>query len=291
MNQAPAVRRFANDKIVHIRGVDHPESLAVGPRGELYTTGTGCQVYRVDVATNRAEQFATTANRCLGQAVDAAGNLYCAETGLGAVVKVTPDGAVSTYATGPEGRPFLCANYPAFDRRGALYLSDSGDWSGAVNGRLYKIEPGGGAARLWYPGAIDTPNAIALDAAERYLYVVETFGAGIARVAIDEDGSAGGFERVLHMPRHVPDGIAFDEHGRLWIACHRPDAIYVFDLHSRRLELFAEDWMGEALRGPTDVAFAGPERDILFAASLDNLVIHRFDGVGVRGLELNHPAV
>ena len=272
--------RFDNGKIVHVRGVDHPESLAVGPRGELYTTGTGCQVYRVDVA----------ANRCLGQAVDAAGNLYCAETGLGAVVKITPDGAVSTYATGPEGRPFLCANYPAFDRRGALYLSDSGDWSGAVNGRLYKIGPGGGT-RLWYPGAIDTPNAIALDAAERYLYLVETFGAGIARVAILDDGSAGRFERVLHMPRHVPDGIAFDERGRLWIACHRPDAIYVFDLESRRLELFAEDWMGEALRGPTDVAFAGPDRDILFAASLDNLVIHRFDGVGVRGLQLNHPIV
>ena len=261
MDRTPAVPRFPNEKIVHIRGVDHPESLAVGPRGELYTTGTGCQVYRVDVATNRAEQFATTANRCLGQAVDAGGNLYCAETGLGAVVKVTPHGSVFTYAIGPDGRPFLCANYPAFDRRGALYLSDSGDWSGAVNGRLYKIDPGGGAARLWYPGAIDTPNAIALDAAER----------------------------VLHMPRHVPDGIAFDERGRLWIACHRPDAIYVFDLESRRLELFAEDWMGEALRGPTAVAFAGPDRDILFAASLDNLVIHRFDGVGVRGLQLNHP--
>jgi len=27
------------------------------------------------------------------------------------------------------------------------------------------------------------------------------------------------------------------------------------------------------------------------AASLDNLVIHRFDGVGIRGLQLNHPAV
>ena len=205
------MQRFDNEQIVHIPGVDHPESLSVGPRGELYTTGTGCQVYRVDVTTNRAEQFATTANRCLGQAVDAAGNLYCAETGLGAVVKVTPDGEVTTYATGPAGRPFACANYPAFDRGGALYLSDSGDWSGTVNGRLYKIGPGGGAAQLWYPEAIDTPNAIALDAAERYLYLVETFGAGIARVAINADGSAGSFERVVHLPRHVPDGIAFDE--------------------------------------------------------------------------------
>ena len=65
----------------------------------------------------------------------------------------------------------------------------------------------------------------------------------------------------------------------------------MFDLESRRVELFAADWMGEALCGPTDVAFAGPERDTLFAASLDNLVIHRFDGVGVRGLKLNPPAV
>ena len=94
---------------------------------------------------------------------------------------------------------------------------------------------------------------------------------------------------MVHLPRHVPDGIAFDASGRLWIACHRPDAIYVFDLESRRLELFAEDWMGEALRGPTDVAFAGPDLEVLFAASLDNLVIHRFDGAVARGLRLNHP--
>ncbi len=146
-------------------------------------------------------------------------------------------------------------------------------------------------AERWYPEAVDTPNAIALDAEEQNLYFVETFGAGIARVAIEADGSAGKLERVLHMPRHVPDGIAFDTEGRLWIACHRPDVIYIFDLDSNRLTLFAEDWMGEALRGPTDVAFAGPDRDILLAASLDNLVVHRFDNAGAVGLPLNHPSI
>ena len=98
-------------------------------------------------------------------------------------------------------------------------------------------------------------------------------------------------ERVVHMPRPIPDGIAFDSNGRLWIACHRPDAIWVFDLSSRRLTLFAEDWKGEALRGPTDVALAGADREILLAAALDNLVVHRFDRVGVRGLPLNHPTI
>ncbi len=275
--------------IIHIRGVDHPESISVGPRGEAYTTGTGGQVYRLDLETNAAEQFASTApRRMLGQAVDAGGNLYCADT-TGKVIRIAPDGTETTYATGPGGRAFLCTNYPAFDRDGNLYVSDSGDWSDQINGHLYKIPPDGGEARLWYPEPVDTPNAIALDADERFLYFVETFGSSIARVAIEPDGSAGAFERVVHMPRHIPDGIAFDEDGRLWIACHRPDAIHAFDLASRKLTLFAEDWKGEKLRGPTDVAFAGPNRDILLAASLDNLVVHRFDNTGVCGLQLNHP--
>jgi gluconolactonase len=276
-------------KIVHIRGVDHPESISVGPRGEAYTTGTGGQVYRLNLQANTAEQFASTApRRILGQAVDADGNLYCADV-TGKVLRISPDGRESTYATGPGGRPFRCTNYPAFDHHGNLYLSDSGDWSEQVNGHLYKIPPGGGEARLWFPEPVDTPNAIALDAAEEFLYFVETFGSGIDRIAIRPDGSAGAFERVVHMPRHIPDGIAFDAEGRLWIACHRPDAIYVFNLTTRRIELFAEDWRGDALRGPTDVAFAGPRRDILLAASLDNLVVHRFDDPGARGLPLHNP--
>jgi len=274
--------------IKHIHGVDHPESIGVGPNGEAYTTGTGCQVYRLDLETNTAQQFAQTEARCLGQVVDADNNLYAAHT-AGDVLKITPSGGISVYATGPENTKFLCTNYPAFDKTGNMYVSDSGDWSDQINGHIYKIAPAGGEARLWYPEPVDTPNAIALDAAERFLYFVETFGSSIARVAIADDGWAGAFERVVHMPRHIPDGIAFDEEGRLWIACHRPDAIYVFDLKSRRLELFAEDWRGKALRGPTDVAFAGQNRDILLAASLDNLVVHRFDNVGTRGLPLNHP--
>lgn len=276
-------------KIIHIPGVDHPESISVGPLGEAYTTGTGGQVYRLDLQANTAEQFALTApRRILGQAVDADGNLYCADV-TGQVICVTPQGKESTYAVGPSGQRFLCTNYPAFDRQGNMYLSDSGDWSEQINGHIYKISPGGGDAQKWFSEPVDTPNAIALDANETFLYFVETFGSSIARIAINTDGSAGDFERVLHMPRHIPDGIAFDTEGRIWIACHRPDAIYRFDLTTRRLELFAHDWKGEALRGPTDVAFAGQQRDILLAASLDNLVVHRFDDVGVHGLRLNHP--
>jgi gluconolactonase len=291
----PEISTYQLENIKHISGVDHPESIGIGPDGTAYTTGTACQVYRIGLETNTlknntVEQFATTEARCLGSVIDADGNLYVAHI-WGDVLKIMPDGRQSVYATAPGGGKFLCTNYPAFDRQGNMYLSDSGNWEGELDGRIYKIPPGGGEARLWYLQPVDTPNAIALDAEEKYLYFVETFGAGIARIAINADGSAGDYERVVHMPRHVPDGIAFDEEGRLWIACHRPDRICVFDFQARKLLSFADDWKGEALRGPTDVAFAGPNRDILLAASLDNLVVHRFDNVGVCGLKLNHPKI
>jgi sugar lactone lactonase YvrE len=170
-----------------------------------------------------------------------------------------------------------------------MYLSDSGSWTGEISGRLYKIPRGGGEARLWYSEPVNTPNAIALDAEERHLYFVETLGSSIARVEIQEDGFAGAFERVLTSPKHIPDGIAFDEEGRLWISFHRPDAILVFDPVSRRVETFAEDWRAMQLRSPNDVAFAGPNRDILLASTLGNLCVHRFDRVGTRGLRLNNP--
>jgi streptogramin lyase len=79
-----STRTYDLKAIVHIRGVDHPESISVGPRGEAYTTGTGGQVYRLNLETNTAEQFASTApRRMLGQAVDADGNLYCADCSTG----------------------------------------------------------------------------------------------------------------------------------------------------------------------------------------------------------------
>jgi len=286
-----AIQQYPLQNIKHIPGVDHPESLSIGPTGAPYTTGTGGQVYRIDLRTNTAKQFTSTApRRMLGQALDEDSNLYCADT-TGKVIRISPEGVETTYATAPGGGKFLCTNYLVFGPRGNLYVSDSGDWSDQVNGAIYEVPPAGGEAALWYPKPVDTPNGMALGPGDKFLYFVETWGNSISRIPLLPDGTAGEVERVLHMPRTIPDGIAFDADGRLWIACHRPDAIWVFDLSTRRLALFAEDWKGEALRGPTDVAFAGPDRDILLASSLDNLVVHRFDGTGIQGLPLHFPKI
>ena len=282
-------------KVAHIQGVDHNESLSVGPNGEAYTCGfyTG-RAFRLDLEIMTGEAFSPATNRrILGQVVDADGNLYCAEceSPNSKVVRITPEGKQSVYSAGPRGGAFMSANTPAFDRHGNMYLSDTGSWSREIDGRIFRIPAGGGDAHLWFPEPVDTPNGIAIDGEEEYIYFVETWGNSIARIAIRKDGSSGDFERVVHMPRHVPDGIAFDAEGRLWIACDRPDAIYVFNIKTRRLEVFAEDWQGGALRGADDLAFVGPRRDILLASSVDRARVHRFDNPGVRGLRLNNPKI
>ena len=53
-------------KIGHIDGVDHNESISVGPQGEAYTTGfITFRVFRMDLKSNKGEAFATTAPRCI----------------------------------------------------------------------------------------------------------------------------------------------------------------------------------------------------------------------------------
>ncbi|MBM3190905.1 MAG: hypothetical protein FJZ90_19575 [Chloroflexi bacterium] len=280
-------------RIVHIKGVDHPESIGIGPGGEAYTTGTAGQVYRINLADNTVTQFASTApRRTLGLAVDADNDLYIADCSSDSkVIRITQEGKETTYARAPGGRPFMCANYPVFDRRGNLYLSDSGDWSSKINGRIFRIPPGGGEAQLWYPEPVDSPTMMALDRAERYLYFLECHGQGLARIAINPDGSAGAFERLLHFPYMVPHGIAFDTAGRIWLAIYRPDGVWIYYPDTRRLQRFTEDWRGEAVRGPTCLNFAGLQRDVLLVASLDNLVVQRLDNVGARGVRLTFPHI
>lgn len=85
------------------RSCTFAESIGIGPQGEAYTTGTGCQVYRIDLASNTAEQFASTEARCLGQAVDADGNLYAAQTiGGGDGIDPGPDPPDASYSRAPR---------------------------------------------------------------------------------------------------------------------------------------------------------------------------------------------
>ena len=117
------------DVSVLVDGLDHVEGVAWGLDGYCYAGGEAGQIYRIDVNRGEATQIADTGGFVLGLALDANHNIYACDTGNRAVMKITPDGSVSRYATGAPDEPFYTAQLLGVRfTNGNLYVCDSGDW-------------------------------------------------------------------------------------------------------------------------------------------------------------------
>ena len=65
----------------------------------------------------------------------------------------------------------------------------------------------------------------------------------------------------------MPDGLAFDSEGALYIGCYRPDRVYRLS-PSGTLEVYLDDFTGEFMTTPTNLAFGGPDLRTLYLAAL-----------------------
>ena len=271
---------------VLVDGLDHAEGIAWGLDGYAYAGGEAGQVYRIDIERKEFAQFATTGGFVLGMAFDSRNNIYACDVGNHCVKKVTPGGVVSTYSAGTPDEPFRIPNYPAFDSQGNLYVCESGEWK-ADDGAVYKVKPGG-EAEVWDRSLKEFPNGLCLGPGGDYLYVVMSLNPPrVSRIKIEPDGSAGPAETVVELPMTVPDGVAFDTDGNLYISCYRPDRIYRLS-PSGQLDVLAEDFEGTAIACPTNIAFCGRELDILLSTNLGRWHITRYEA-GATGLPLQYP--
>ena len=265
-------------------GLDHPECIAWGMDGHAYAGGEAGQIYRIDLERGEFTEIANIGSFVGGMAQDGDGNVYACCGGV--VSRITPDGTVSAYTRGSDSDPIRTPNYPAFDSSGNLYVSDSGEWK-KDNGRILNVRPGG-EATVWCSELREFPNGLCLSPDGAFLYVVMSLNPPrIARVAITEDGSAGDVEKVVDLPGTVPDGVAFDTGGNLYISCYRPDIIYRLS-PGGELGVLAEDPEGTMMAAPTNIAFGGARRDILLSANLGRWHITRYH-VDAVGAPLNYP--
>ena len=274
------------DVSVLVDGLDHAEGIAWGLDGYCYAGGEAGQIYRIDVERKEVSQLADTGGFTLGLALDSSHNVYTCDTGNRAVMKITPDGAVSTYSTGAPGERFNTPNYPVFDAAGNLYVCDSGDWK-SDNGKIYRVRPGGGAD-VWDRSLSEFPNGACMSADGDSLFVAMSLNPPrVSEIEIGPDGSAGAARTVVELPGSVPDGVAFDTDGNLYIACYRPDRIYRYSA-SGHLDVLADDPEGTIIAAPTNIAFCGSERDILLSANLGRWHISRYEA-GATGIPLHYP--
>ena len=247
-----------------VHGLDHPEGVAAGPDGTVYAGGEAGQIYRVGL-DGSFEQIASTGGFVLGLCLDGDGTIYACDLANSAVMRIGLDGGVTTYSGGAQERPMAVPNYPVFDAAGNLYVSDSGGWK-EYKGCLFRIRPGG-ETEVVGEGLGAFPNGMALHPDGDGLYVVLSNLPGVVRVALNDDGTVGPPRTIVELPRHVPDGLAFDVERNLYIACYTPDVIYRLS-PGGVLDVLAEDWESVTFATPTNIAFAGPGRETLVVASL-----------------------
>ncbi len=267
--------------------LDHPEGVAYGPDDLLYAGGEEGQIYRIGLKDGSAKLLASTGGFCLGLAIDANSNIYVCDTKNQSVIRITPEGRHETYARGSKRLSMETPNFPVFDADGNLYVSDSGQW-GKLNGRIYRIRTDG-SAEIWSTEPSDFTNGLALSDDNRYLYVVESIAGRISRIEVRDDGHAGVRETVVEIAGTIPDGLAFDSVGNLYISCYAPDRIYRFAADGS-LEIFLDDPQRRILNSPTNICFAGDNLRDLVIASLGGRALCRVS-LDICGMALNYPTL
>lgn len=266
-------------------GLDHAEGIASGKDGEAYAGGEEGQVYKIDTKERTFTQIASTGAFVGGLAQDGNGNIYCC---CGPdVVKVTQSGDTSSYPNNNQSVLEL-ANYPVFDKNGNLYVSDSGGWK-KDDGKIIRISPNG-KLDIWSEAVTSFPNGMALDPTGNFLYVIASLNPPrVEKIRINSDGTAGKSEKVIDLPDTVPDGLAWDISGNLYISYYIPSKIYKLDTQGN-LEILVEDPEHTVLASPTNIAFCGEKRDILLSANLGRTHITEIM-TGVVGMKLEYPKI
>jgi len=223
------LRGITVDAVGNVFAADHHSIRKVTPNGKVSTLAGS----RSGFADGHGQN--ARFNKPHGIAVDAAGNLYVADTKNHRIRKVTPNGEVSTLAGNEQGfadgwgrnARFNEPNGIAIDAAGNLYIGDEG------NHRIRKVTPNGEVSTLagseqgfadgqGSAARFHNPSGIAIDAVGN-LYVADTRNKRIRKVSLegevstlaDDQGSSNQESiRQLHSPRSV----AIDAAGDLYVS-------------------------------------------------------------------------
>ena len=248
----------------------NPEGVAIGPDGWIWCGTAEGRILRIAPDASRLEEVARTGGFILGLAFDGAGYLFACDLRHACVFRVTlATGALERFT--PPG--IRIPNFPVVDAaRGCLYVSDSHGFNDPGPG-VWRYDLQTGEGGLWWSETMVFANGMALTADGAALMVCETFARKITRIGIGADGMpAGRSDYAVDLPG-LPDGLAFDSAGNLFVSCYEPSRILRVD-PSGRTEIYAEDATAHTFCHPTNIAFSGSS---LFTTNLGRWHITRLD--------------
>ena len=281
MNPDVPIDRFE----VYASGLDHPECCAFDRDGNLWAGGEAGQVYRID-PTGKVETIVNLGGFCSGVAFSPDDReLFVCVAGVGVagvgVACVNKSGEHRVFATHAGNHKIVAANYLLFDRRGRMYVTDSGNWM-KRNGFVLRFDADGSGEVL--AGSLGYANGLALSADERHLFMVESDSDSVLRFEIGSDNRLRDPDVYANHVGRFPDGLALDVEGNLHVCCYASDEIWRIS-RDRQKTLLAHDRWGILLGRPTNLAFGGKNFNDIYVANLGRYTITRAK-LAIRGQPL-----
>ncbi len=190
-----------------------------------------------------------------GPREDRDGHLYFSDVTNGGVYRRAPDGSVETVVPKRRGVGgialhrdggvvisgknichvkdgetrivFAVDGVPGFndlytDRAGCVYVgslrSDPFAEGEQIPGELYRLRPGGGSEELY--GDVGLTNGIGFSPAGDLLYHSDSAIPAVTVADVGADGKVSGKRIFAPIERGIPDGLAVDEEGGVWVAIY-----------------------------------------------------------------------
>ena len=196
-----------------------------------------------------------------GLAFDDKGNLFVADSGTGTILKFTPEGNQSTFASRLEEPDDL-----AFDGKGNLFVADFYGTGADSSWTILKFTPE--AARSTFASGLSAPIGLAFDVAGN-LFVADKEIGTIFKFA--PDGTKTSFATGLSGPL----GLASDKAGNLFVSDTISQSIYKFTPDGTKTSF------ADGLGVPLGLAF--DKAGNLFVSDRANQSILKFTPDGTRG--------
>jgi gluconolactonase len=209
----------------------YTEGPAVDKAGDFFfTTLSAGRIGRYDKAGHYSDWSEGVCPN--GQVILANGEHWFCNSATGAVSRYNAYGNLTGYLVRERcaGIVVSTPNDLIVDSNGHLYFTDSIRDDGKV---FFKANSGD---EYLVAAGIDYPNGLVLSHDEKYLFIAESFTNRILVIELREPGISMHATKVFaELPRNVsgeitgnlPDGLALDREGRLWVAHYGMGAIQV----------------------------------------------------------------
>jgi gluconolactonase len=204
--------------------------------------------------------FREAANKTIGAAYDAKGNLYLCETAPPRLVRITPKGDTEVVAAQWQGKRLNSPNSVAVRKDGNVYFTDPAFGSADAARELdfygvYRVDPDNKREPLSVVAKPKgRPNGIAISPDGRRLYVAVSDERAVYAYDLSGKGEVSNERVFLSKIAGVPGGVATDEKGNVYVAAR---GVQIYSPDAKLLHTI------EVTEQPSDIAFGGADGKVL----------------------------